>query len=1209
MRNIIGLAVALSAGVCAAVQEADIVIYGSTPAAISAAVQAKRMGKSAIVVSPEKRIGGLTTGGLGQTDIGNKEAFGGIAREFYRAVCDHYRKPESWKWQKQKDYMPKGATLSYEQGEAMWTFEPSVALKILEEWERDGALDIRRGEFLDRTPLGSGKICRGVVLGNGRITAIRTLSGEEYRGRMFVDATYEGDLMAAAGCSYFVGREGNAVYGETSDGIQVAASVHHQFLPGVDPYVVKGDPSSGLLPNVEPYDPKERDGDGDCRVQAYNIRMCLTDVEENRIPFKKPVNYNELDYELLFRNIELGWDQCARNQGAMPNRKTDTNNHGGFASDFIGRSWRWPEASYEEREQIFREHLEYTQGLMWTLANHPRIPEEVRQEYSRWGTCKDEFLDGSGDGWQTQLYVREARRLVGEYVVTEFDCRGMRKSKRPVALGAYGMDSHHARRRVGADGFVHNEGDIQDYSAIPGGIRKGPGVVRFPPYGIDYGAILPKKSECTNLLVPVCVSASHMAFGSIRMEPVFFELGQVAATAAAQAIDADSSVQDLDYASLREQLLADGMRLDWTTLHYVDPFIGTEGLGSGYGGMQPYATVPFGSIHAVPMTRVNRIGMLSFNSLDDTLIGFILTRQPAIWMGDWGEVRIPLAPTKIESISSAPYCTRVKAGGTCWEMTATAHAAWIRGGYLSLNSGCCRERGDEHLGTSLPNFAGWRYVEHDCDGKGVRIGVSLISLEDAKANLSREIGSRSFSEVRDGVKAEWERYFGRIVIDAEIDRSRILYTALFHSLLYPRQIDENGRYYSAFDDKIHEGTMYNCFSLWDTYRAEHPWLTLIAPERVDGMMQSLLEMYREGGWLPKWPNPGYTGIMTGSPAEVVLAEAYAKGFRGFDLNLAYEAVKKNATVPQKGDDACTWEDRGTFGDTPETRGGLASYMKRGYVACDLTAESVSRTQDFGLDDCAAAVLADATGHRDEAEYFRARSKNYTNLWNQAAQAFLPRKADGSFVAGDYRVKGKSRGNMCKAYCEQSPDTAVWAIPYDTDGLMALLGGRDEAVRKLDDFFDRLFFKPDGRGNRSIHGNEPSHHCAYLYNRFGAPEKTQQRVREILTRCYSKNRKGFDGNEDCGQMSAWYILSSLGFYPLDPASGEYEIGSPAVRGAKLRFGAPYAPATLVIKVLNYHPECWRVKRVTLNGKELKNWRIRHSDLVKGGQLIFEMFEDL
>ena len=610
------------------------------------------------------------------------------------------------------------------------------------------------------------------------------------------------------------------------------------------------------------------------------------------------------------------------------------------------------------------------------------------------------------------------------------------------------------------------------------------------------------------------------------------------------------------------------------SLRHVDSLIGTEGSGSQYGGMMPYTGVPFGSFHMVPMTRLNRVGQLSFNQADDTLIGFILTRQPAIWMGDWGEVRIPIEPAKIENADYTPYMGRVTVGGRTFEYTATAHAAWLRGDMknIRLLDGYCSNRDDENLGRALPNFKGWRCVRQVKGG--MQVGVSLVSLEQACRNLAAEIGERTFEEVVAETKAEWERYFSRIEIDAPDDVKTIFYTGLFHTLLYPRQIDEQGRYYSAFDDMVHDGTMYNCYSLWDTYRAEHPWLTLVAPERVDGMMQSLLEMYREGGWLPKWPNPGYTGIMVGAPAEVVLEEAMAKGFVGFDHGLAREAIAKNRTVPQKFDEARRWRDREEYGDFPETRAGLTSYLARGYVACDETYESVSRTLDFSLAD---------------------RNRNYTNLWCASAGLFLPRRKDGSFDA-----------NASRAYTECTPETSLWCVPHDPEGLAELMGGREVAIRRLDEFFDTVFWIPE-RGNKSIHGNEPSHHCAYLYNRFGAPEKTQRRVREIITRSYSTNRKGFDGNEDCGQMSAWYIFSALGFYPLDPVSGEYEIGSPIVRGARLRIGAPYAPAMLEIRVANYAPDRWRVRRATLNGAELKNWRVRHADLVKGGILEFEMAE--
>ena len=629
-------------------------------------------------------------------------------------------------------------------------------------------------------------------------------------------------------------------------------------------------------------------------------------------------------------------------------------------------------------------------------------------------------------------------------------------------------------------------------------------------------------------------------------------------------------------------------------LRYVDPMIGTAGEGAEDAGMMPYACVPFGSFFLVPMTRVNCVSQLSFNAADKTLLGFILTRQPCVWMGDWGEVRVPMVPAEIESCDYRPHLGRVVAGGRSFKYVATRHAAWIHGDLreIRLLSGGNANRDDENLGYPLPNFRGWRYVERN--GDDLKIGVSLISIEQAKENLAREIGTRTFDAVSESVRQEWESLLGRFRIDAPEDVKTIFYTGLYHALLYPRQIGEYGRRYSAFDDRIHEGDGYTSYSLWDTYRAEHALLTLIVPERVDAMMQSLVDMYREGGWLPKYPNPGYTGIMVGAPAEIVLAQAWAYGFRGFDLQTAYEAVRKNATVPQKGDRTNFWWDRGEFGCTPETRGGLSRYMELGYVACDETVESVSRTQDFAFADRAAAVLADATGHADDARRFRLRAKNYTNVWNRAAQAFHPRRADGAFVAPDCGYN----------YCEQAVTTATWGVPYDPEGLAALLGGKEAAARRLDRFFDELYFKPEF-GHRSVHGNEPGQHCAYLFNRFGHPEMTQRRVREIQTRCYSTSRVGYDGNEDNGQMSAGYILSALGLYPLDQTSGEYEIGSPLVRSATLTFGRPYAPATLKVTVRNYSPDRWRVARALLNGRELVNWRVRHADLVAGGELVFEM----
>ncbi len=533
------------AGIAPDGETADLVVYGSSPAALSAAIQAKRMGRTVVIVSPETRIGGLTTGGLGQTDIGNKAAFGGIALEFYRAVADWYADKGKWTRQTPESYFPDGQCAGSKGKESMWTFEPSAALAILEGWEKRDGLDIRRGERLDRG--------RGVAKENGRIVSIRTLSGRVYRGKVFVDATYEGDLMAAAGVSYKVGREANSAFGETLNGNQPGQARFHQLNAGVDPYVVPGRPESGIIPGVEPYDPSFKPGDGDRRVQAYCFRMCLTDDPANRIPFKKPAGYDERDYELLFRSLAiapLDRDGMPWINSRMPNRKTDTNNRTGFSTDFIGRNWAWPEASYEERADIFAAHLKYQRGLMWTLANHPRVPEKIRREVSRWGTCRDEFKDGPGDGWQSQLYVREGRRMSGEYVMTENNCLGIAVAPRPVAMAAYQMDSHHVRRYVGADGFVHNEGDVEVGRRADG--------KRFKPYPVDYGSIVPKKGECANLLVPVCLSATHIAFGSIRMEPVFFALGQAAGAAGALAAENGCDVQDVPYPALSARLAADG---------------------------------------------------------------------------------------------------------------------------------------------------------------------------------------------------------------------------------------------------------------------------------------------------------------------------------------------------------------------------------------------------------------------------------------------------------------------------------------------------------------------------------------------------------------------------------------------------------------------------------------------------------------------------
>ena len=520
----------------------DIVVYGGTSAGVTAAVQAKRMVKSVVIVCPDKHLGGMSSGGLGFTDTGNKAVIGGLAREFYHRVWRHYQEDAAWRWQERTDYGNRGQGTPAIDGtqRTMWIFEPHVAEQVFEDLVREHEIPVYRDEWLERTP-GEGVRKRG-----GRIESIKMLSGKEFRGRMFIDATYEGDLMAAAGVDYHVGREASSVYGETWGGVQTDVFHHgHHFRTPIDPYVVPGDPTTGLLPRISPDPPGEK-GSGDHRVQAYCFRMCLTTVAENRIPFPKPEGYDPDQYELLVRVLDSGWREVFQKFDPIPNAKTDTNNHGPFSTDNIGFSYDYPEASYERRREILKEHETYQKGWLYFIANDPRVPKDVQGEMRRWGLAKDEFT--ASGGWPHQIYVREARRMLGTFVMTEQELLKQRPTPDPVGMGSYTIDSHNVQRYVTPDGSVQNEGDI--------------GVSTNGPYSIAYGALVPKRGEADNLLVPVAVSSSHIAFGSIRMEPVFMVLGQSAATAAALAIDGGTAVQDVPYARLRERLLRDGQILE-----------------------------------------------------------------------------------------------------------------------------------------------------------------------------------------------------------------------------------------------------------------------------------------------------------------------------------------------------------------------------------------------------------------------------------------------------------------------------------------------------------------------------------------------------------------------------------------------------------------------------------------------------------------------
>lgn len=485
----------------------DLCVYGGTSGGVIAAIEAASRGLSVVLLESGPCVGGMTAGGLGMTDVGNKHVIGGLARKFYQRVGARYGVFEEWR------------------------FEPHVAREVFEDWLGETNVRVFCRQFV-----------AAVEMHDRRIVSLRTTRDLNVSAKMFIDASYEGDLLAMAGVSHMTGREDNKAYAETVNGQQIHRE--HQFLEPVDPYIVPGTPGSGLLPGIESGDDFEY-GRGDARLQAFNFRMCLTRRDDIRQPFPKPVDYRPEWYLLLKRFLATGWDECFQKFDPIRNGKTDTNNHGAVSTDFIGMNHGFEAAGYEERERIYQAHVSWQQGLMWTLANDPEIPPSIREPMSLWGLCRDEFPESGG--WPHALYIRECRRMISDCVMTEHHCRGVVEAQDPVGMAAYGMDSHNCRRFV-RDGRVVNEGDVQ-----AGGIL---------PYPVSYGAIVPKQSECTNLLVPFCLSATHISFGSIRMEPVFMGLSQSAAIAAAIAIAEDTGVQNVPYTALHAELAGAGQILE-----------------------------------------------------------------------------------------------------------------------------------------------------------------------------------------------------------------------------------------------------------------------------------------------------------------------------------------------------------------------------------------------------------------------------------------------------------------------------------------------------------------------------------------------------------------------------------------------------------------------------------------------------------------------
>lgn len=696
---------------------------------------------------------------------------------------------------------------------------------------------------------------------------------------------------------------------------------------------------------------------------------------------------------------------------------------------------------------------------------------------------------------------------------------------------------------------------------------------------------------------------------------------------------------------------------------YVHPIIGTKGVWL-YGRTTPFVTPPFGMTHWTACTRNGRIGGAVYNYYDSKIIGFRASHKPAMWMGDYGYVTLkPAVGAASLSLRKKKLSFRHKNeiakpdfysvvlhqnnNRITTELTSTSRCGILRftfdtqespvifveasqqpgfGGWIKIDTlhreiiGWNSDRHSANLGPPLPNFKGyfvirfsepfttwgvwngdtlmpgrWQQQSDKCGAwlsfrngtKMVQVttATSFISIEQARDNLQREIAAKTFEQVKSESEAEWNNYLSRIEIDGAAQKQKeVFYSAMYHSLLFPREFSEYGKYYSAFDDQVHEGISYNDYSLWDTYRAEHPLLLFIAPDRVPGMVQSLVQMYEEGGYMPKWPNPTYTGIMIGTHADAVIADAVVKGVKGFSLQKAYEACMKDAMAPSEGDSTKRWADRAPW-SSPETRAGLSWYMKLGFVPADKTNESVSNTLEGAYDDFCVAQVAKAVGNNEDYEMLMKRSKNYVNVYNPATGRMAPRNSDSTWVK-----------NRREGFTEGSPWTYLFAVQQDIPGLIQLMGGKEAFIRHLNMNFRCL---------RYWHENEPGHHYTYLYDYAGEPWKTQKMVARYRRIKYHNTPHGLTGDDDCGQMSAWYIFSALGFYPVTPGTEMYAIGTPEFPKATIYFDPNNKKKSFEIIANHVSRKNKYIQSISLNGEKLDQPFLRHTDIINGGKLELEM----
>ncbi len=510
-----------AAALPAATHDSDVVVYGGTAGGVMAAVSAARQGLRTALVEPGGHVGGMVSGGLGRTDYGRKEAIGGFALEFYWRVGVAY-------------HMDRYGN------EVAWLHEPHVAEEIFRQLIAESGVSLFEHQRLAQPG--------GVRRQGTALQALRMEDGSEFTGRVFIDASYEGDVMAQSGVTYTVGREAASQYGESLAGAR-DRTPFHQFL--VD--IPARDESGRLLPEISGGTP-ETPGSADLHVQTYNFRMCFSEAPENQVPFARPAAYDAARYTLLARLIAAR--TAAEHKvpplatllsiDRIPNGKADINNNGAFSTDYIGASWTYPDGSYAERERVWQAHKQYTQGLFYFLAHDEQVPAALRAEMNHWGLCRDEFTDT--DHWPRQLYIREARRMVGAYVMVQKDLQTDLEKPDPIGMGSYNSDSHNIQRFADARGFVRNEGDMQ---------------VPVQPYQIPYRILTPRRGQAANLLVTAAFSASHVAYSSVRMEPQYMILGQAAGVAAKLAIGSGRAVQDIDTAELTRILKSQGAVMEY----------------------------------------------------------------------------------------------------------------------------------------------------------------------------------------------------------------------------------------------------------------------------------------------------------------------------------------------------------------------------------------------------------------------------------------------------------------------------------------------------------------------------------------------------------------------------------------------------------------------------------------------------------------------